>query len=365
MAVLPGAPGPSSATPRKRPVAPPYYRGRVNAHIPPEGEDPVRVRTEIRWRNAAATVTIQEVFFYSTGIFFGVEYRTIEVPPPTRRETPEGRRREADEATERVRTRLRLTDRIRVNGVPVGMIHAESLDRGFTVWIWSPFPARPDGQPANAALIQLNSPEFPGADATVPYPPPGSPTAPVNHEIARTYIPPQGEDPLVVRPEILWQNPTAAVAIQEVFFYSTGVYIPVTYRTLPARPPARQAETEEEEQRETAQSFSRMRILQPLVQQITVNGIRAEPRHFKSNNRWFTFTAWIWIEAGGPGDALRVQLNRPEFPGADATIAYPPPGTLTAPAPSVPQSWSERGNNWGRTTTVLRSAKLHDEGPKL
>ena len=96
-----------------------------------------------------------------------------------------------------------------------------------------------------------------------------------------------------------------------------------------------------------------MRILQPLVQQITVNGIRAEPRHFKSNNRWFTFTAWIWIEAAGPGDALRVQLNRPEFPGADATIAYPPPGTLTAPAPSVPLSWSERGNNWGRTTTGL------------
>jgi hypothetical protein len=186
--------------------------------------------------------------------------------------------------------------------------------------------------------------------------PPGSPTAPVNHEVVRTCIPPQGEDPVVVRPEILWQNPTATVTIPEVFFYSTGVYIPVTYRTLPARPPARRAETEEEEQRETTQSFSRMRILRPLMQQITVNGTRAEPRHFKSNNRWFTFTAWIWIEAGGPEDALRVQLNRPEFPGAGATIAYPPPGTPTAPAPSVPQSWSDRGNSWGRTSTVLRSS---------
>jgi hypothetical protein len=337
-------------------IAPPNYRGRVNNRIPPEGEDPVLVRPEIRWDNATATVTIPEVFFYSTGMYFAVEYRTIEAPPSPRRETPEDRRREADEATERVRARIRLASRIRVNGVPVRAIHGESLDRGFIVWIWSAFPASPDGQPANAALIQLNSPEFPGADAAVPYPPPGSPTTPANHGIVRTYIPPQGEDPVVVRPGILWQNPTATVTIPEVFFYSTGVYISVTYQTLPARPPARRAETEEEEQRETAQSFSRMRILQPMVQQVTVNGIRAEPRHFRSNNRWFTFTAWIWIEAGGPQDALRVELNRPEFPSAGATITYPPPGTLTAPAPSVPQSWSGRGNNWGRTTTVLRSS---------
>jgi hypothetical protein len=329
----------------------------VNAGIPPEGEDPVRIRTEIQWRNATATVAIPEVFFYSTGIYFGVDYRATQAPPPPRRETPEDRRRAADEATEQVRTRLRLTGRIRVNDARVDMVRAESLDRGgFTVWIWSAFPAHPDGQPATAALIQLNSPEFPGADTTVPYPPPGSPTAPVNHQIVRTYIPPQGEDPVVVRPGILWQNPAATVAIPEVFFYSTGVYIPVTYRALSAPPPARRAETEEEELRETTQSFSRMRTLRPLVQQITVNGIRAEPRHLKSDNRWFTFTAWIWIEAGGPEDALRVRLNRPEFPGADATIAYPPPGTLTAPAPSVPQSWSDRGNNWGRTTTVLRSS---------
>jgi hypothetical protein len=105
----------------------------VNADIPPEGEDPVRVRTEIRWRNATATVAIPEVFFYSTGIYFGVDYRTIEVPPPPRRETPQDRRRQADEATEQVRTRFRLTDRIRVNGAPVSMIHAESIDRGFTL----------------------------------------------------------------------------------------------------------------------------------------------------------------------------------------------------------------------------------------
>jgi hypothetical protein len=325
----------------------------VDTRIPPEGEDPVQVRTDIRWHNATATVAIPEVFFYSTGIYFGVDYRTAEVPPAPRRETPEDRRREADEATERVWARLRLAGGIRVSGAPVDVVRAESSDRGFTVWIWSAFPG---GKPANAALIQLNSPDFPGADATVPCPPPGSPTTPATHDIMRTCIPPQGEDPVVVRPEILWQNPTATVTIPEVFFYSTGAYIPVTYRTLPARPPARRAATEEEEQRETAQSFSRMRLLQPLVQQITVNGIRAEPRHFNSNNRWFTFTAWFWIEAGGPQDALHVQLNRPEFPGAGATIAYPPPGTLTTPILSVPQSWSERGSNWGRTTTVLRSS---------
>jgi hypothetical protein len=68
-------------------------------------------------------------------------------------------------------------------------------------------------------------------------------------------MPPEGEDPVRVRTEIRWRNATATVAIPEVFFYSTGVYIPVTYRTLPARPPARQAETEEEEQRQTAQSY--------------------------------------------------------------------------------------------------------------
>lgn len=175
-------------------------------------------------------------------------------------------------------------------------------------------------------------------------------------EGVRTYTPPQGEDPVVVRPGIRWQNPTATVTIPEVFFYSTGVYIPVTYQTLPARPPASRAETKEEEQRETEQSFSRMRMLQPLVQQVTVNGMRAGPRTFRSNNRWFTFTAWIWIEAGGPQDVLHIQLNRPEFPGAVATFPYPPPGSVTTPAPGVPQSWDERGDNWARTTTVLRSS---------
>ena len=89
MAVLPGAPGRAFEpiichAPRKRPVAPPYYRGRVHAHIPPEGEDPVRVRTEIRWRNAAAAVTIQEVFFYSTGVYIPVTYRTLPARPPAR-----------------------------------------------------------------------------------------------------------------------------------------------------------------------------------------------------------------------------------------------------------------------------------------
>ncbi len=79
-------------------------------------------------------------------------------------------------------------------------------------------------------------------------------------------IPPEGEDPVRVRTEIRWRNATATVAIPEVFFYSTGAYVPVTYQTPPARPPARRAGTEEEEQRETAQSFSRMGVLQPLVQ---------------------------------------------------------------------------------------------------
>jgi hypothetical protein len=170
-----------------------------------------------------------------------------------------------------------------------------------------------------------------------------------------TRIPPDGEDPVRVRTEIRWRNATATVAIPEVFCYSTGIYIPVTYRTLPARPRlAGRRRTKKNSGRQHSRSAGCG--LQPLVQQITVNGIRAEPSHFRSDNRWFTFTARVWIEAGGPQDALHVQLNRPEFPGAGATIAYPPPGTLTAPAPSVPQSWSERGKNWGQTTTVLRSS---------
>ena len=234
----------------------------MSTRTPPEGEDPVRVRTEILWRNATATVAIPEVFVYSTGIYFGVDYRTTDVPPPARGETLEDRRRVADEATERVRTRLRLTERIRVNGARPGVIDVESFDRGFTVWFWSAFQAHSGGQPANAALIQLNWPEFPGADATVPYPPPGSPTVPGGDvpphgeapALVRTDIPPQGEDPVVVRPEI-----------------------------------------------------------------------------------------------------------RPEFPGADATFPYPPPGTPTAPAPSVPRSWCERGKNWGQTTTVLRSSPGHPD----
>ncbi len=328
----------------------------MSTRFPPEGEDPVRVGAEIRWRNASASVAIPEVFAYSAGLSLRVEYRLTEGPPPSRGDTPQERRRVADEATERVRTRLQLASRITVNGAPVSVIRAASRERGFTVWVWCAYPPRPVGQPAGAALIQLNSPQFPGADATVAVPPPGSPTAAVDYGVTRTYIPPQGEDPVVVRPEILWQNRAAAVAIPEVYFYSTGVYLPVTYRTLPARPPARRAQTEEEEQRETAQSDSRMRALRPLVEQVTVNGIRVEPRHYQSRDRWFTFTAWIWIAADGPQDALRVQLNVPEFPGADAIIACPPPGTPAAPAPGVPQSWDERGENWGRSVAVLRSS---------
>jgi hypothetical protein len=342
----------------------------VSTHNPPEGEEPVRVRTNIRWGNATATIAIPEVFVYSTGIYFGVDYRTIDVPPPAQGESPEGRQRVADEATERVRTRLRLTDRIRVNGAGAGVIDVENLDRGFTVWMWSVFPAHPDGQPANAALIQLDWPEFPGGDATVPYPPPGSPRVPVSDipphgeapVLVRTYIPPQGEDPVVVSTEVLWQNPTATVTIPEVFFYSTGVYIPVTYRPLAAPSPARQTETEEEQDPQPEEPFSRVNLWGELARQITVNGARMDRYHYHLTSRHHltspdrvTFTAWIWIEAGGPENTLHVELNWPEFADADADIAYPPPGSPTAPAPSVPQSWSDHGNNWGQATTTLRS----------
>jgi hypothetical protein len=185
----------------------------------------------------------------------------------------------ADEATERVRTMLQLTDRIRVNGARPGVIDRETSDLGFTVWFWSVFPAHPGGEPANAALIELNSPEFPGAGAT------------------------------------LWQNPTATVAIPEVFFYSTGVFIPVTFRPLDVTP-ARPAQAEVEQDGQAEHSFSRMDIGSRLVRKITVNGTRTDP-----------------------------------------TIAYPPPGSPTRTAPEVPQHCIERGKNWGRGSVKLTSAR--------
>jgi hypothetical protein len=153
----------------------------VTTRIPPEGEDPVRVRADIRWRDATATVTIPEVLVYSPGMYFAVEYRTLHAPsppPPERRKASEERRREAEESARRKRIWRPLANRITVNGVQGAVTYVENHERGFTAWIWSVSSANPDSRPANAARIQLNWPDFPGADATVPYPPPGSPTAP-------------------------------------------------------------------------------------------------------------------------------------------------------------------------------------------
>ncbi len=158
----------------------PSYSGRVSTDIPPQDEDPVRVTTAIRWRNATATIAIPEVLVYSTGVYFAVDYQTLEVRPPTLPQTLEERRQVADEATRLMRIRYQLTDRIRVNDAQSRMIHGDSTEPGFTAWYWSAFPDRADGQPTSPAHLQLTWSDSPDVDVTVPFPPPGSPTTPAD-----------------------------------------------------------------------------------------------------------------------------------------------------------------------------------------
>jgi hypothetical protein len=147
---------------------------------PPGNEDPIEVTTDIRWSSPTETVSIPQVYVYSTGVYFPVIYRTVvdTPPPPLPENTPDERRATARAQDERLSPRLRV-ERLKVNGAGAEVPSVKSRERGFNAWAWSDSRTHQAGRPENAMRFQLDWPGFPGAEATVPYPPPGSPTGPL------------------------------------------------------------------------------------------------------------------------------------------------------------------------------------------
>jgi hypothetical protein len=146
---------------------------------PPGNEDPVEATTDIRWSNPTGTVSIPRVYVYSTGVYFPVAYRTVDTPPPLPENTPDERRAAAEASFDRMRGGRQRVERLKVNGAHVEVPSVKSHERGFTAWAWSDSRTHQADRPENALRFQFDWPDFPGADSTVPYPPPGSPTGPV------------------------------------------------------------------------------------------------------------------------------------------------------------------------------------------
>jgi hypothetical protein len=146
---------------------------------PPDNEDPDEVTTDIRWSSPTGTVSIPRVYVYSTGVYFPVIYRTVDPPPSLPENTPDERRAAAEASFARLsRWHLRI-ERLRLNGTHVVAPTAKSHKQGFSTWAWSDYRTHQAGRPDNAMRFRLDWPDLPEADATVPYPPPGSPTGPV------------------------------------------------------------------------------------------------------------------------------------------------------------------------------------------
>jgi hypothetical protein len=146
---------------------------------PPGNEDPVEVTTDIRWSNPTGTVSIPRVYVYSTGVFFPVVYRTVDTPPPLPEDTPDERRAAMEASFDRLSKFHLRVERLKVNGAQVEVPTVKSHERGFTAWAWSDSRTHQVNRPEHATRFQFDWPDLPGADATVPYPPPGSPTGPV------------------------------------------------------------------------------------------------------------------------------------------------------------------------------------------
>jgi hypothetical protein len=124
-------------------------------------------------------VSIPKVYVYSTGVYFPISYQTVDTPSPLPENTPDERRAATEASFDGLRKwRLRI-ERLKVNGAQVEVPTAKSHERGFTAWAWSDSRTHQADRPENAVRFQLDWPDLPGADSTVPYPPPGSPTGPV------------------------------------------------------------------------------------------------------------------------------------------------------------------------------------------
>ena len=151
----------------------------LRTYGPPGNEDPVEVTTDIRWSNPTGTVSIPKAYVYSTGVYFPVSYRTVGSPPVCPENTPAERRAATEALFDRLSTWRQRVERLKVNGARVEVPSVKPHERGFTAWAWSDSRTYEVGRPENTLRFQLNWPDFPAADSTVPYPPPGSPTGPV------------------------------------------------------------------------------------------------------------------------------------------------------------------------------------------
>lgn len=138
------------------------HDGFTSAPDPPVNEVPAQMSTRIAWRNPGASLSIPEVFLYTTGIEIALLYRTKDVEPAVTPET-------VTAGFQSMRTWRKRLGQLKVNGAATDVRTLQLHERGFTARAWSAFVSHQVDRPENAIRFELNWPEFESAVYTMPY----------------------------------------------------------------------------------------------------------------------------------------------------------------------------------------------------
>lgn len=134
--------------------------------------------------------------------------------------------------------------------------------------------------------------------------------------------PPERETPDQVTVGIAWRNSSSVLSIPEMFAYSSGIEIAVLYRTEDERPPPT-PET-------VGNTFREMRDWRARLARLKVNGAGVDVHTLRLHERGFTARAWSPFAAhqiDRPENAIRFELDWPEFIDAAYTVPYVTGGT--------------------------------------
>jgi hypothetical protein len=129
--------------------------------------------------------------------------------------------------------------------------------------------------------------------------------------------PPEHEVPAQVTVGIVWRNPSAVLSIPEMFAYAAGLEIAVLYRAEDKRP----APTPET----VGETFRSMKEWRARLARLKVNGAGVAVQTLQLHERGFTARVWSSFashQVDRPENAIRFELDWPEFDGAAHTVPY-------------------------------------------
>lgn len=134
--------------------------------------------------------------------------------------------------------------------------------------------------------------------------------------------PPERETPDQVSVGIAWRGSSSVLSIPEMFAYSSGIEIAVLYRTEDERPPSTPETVDE--------TFRAMRDWRARLARLKVNGAGVDVQALRLDERGFSARAWSPFAAhqiDRPENAIRFELDWPEFREAAYTVPYVTGGT--------------------------------------